>query len=137
MDLYSFSDFHPMTFFQKKLSKSHFFEKLFFSKIDFFEKSNFLKRFNISLDFFSWKTFFVEIFCFSLFMIYYPQAVQCWASNSSTYTFGHGLCVRHFLKNPTNPEKSPIRPSCIKVFHHKKTIATFPAPDPQWDPIWA
>ena len=101
---------NPMTFFKKwKFSKSHFFRKSQFSrKIDFFEKSDFLKIFiflkNVIGFFFKKKIFFMKIFSFSLFMISHPQAVQCWASNSSTYTFGHGLCVRHFFKNPKNHE---------------------------------
>ena len=102
--------------FQKKwkFSKSHFFRRSQFSnKNHFFEKSDFLKFFIFEkchrLFFQEKKTFFVENFIFSLFMISHPQAIQCWASNSNTYTFGHGLYVRHFFKNPKNPEKSSNR----------------------------
>ena len=104
-------NFHEKCFSWNK-TKSHFFRRSKFSGKITFSKKVALKKNHIFLKnvigFFSRKNIvFMKIFSFSLFMISHPQAVQCWASNSSIYIFGHGLCVRHFFKNPKNPENPP------------------------------
>ena len=120
--------FNKMKIFKKSLfSKKSIFEKTsLFRKKWLFEKFHFVEKchriFFQEKKVFSWKFSF-----FSLFMISHPQDVQCWASNSSTYTFGHGLCVRHFFKNPKNTENPKIRTDHHRIFVDlgplKKTIA--------------
>ena len=95
--------FQKSKIFKKTFWKRHFlkktlfwknewlFEKVTFWKFSIFEKCHriFLKKKSF---------FFSRDFSFSRFIISHPQAVQFWASNSSTSTFGHGLCARHFTK---------------------------------------
>ena len=91
---------NPITFFNKSknFKKSLFQKTHFFWKPTSLKKVTFLKIFDFwknTLDFFSRKkSFFDTIFMFPLFIISHPQLVQFWASNSSTSTFGCGLCAR-------------------------------------------
>ena len=126
---------NPMTFFKKKWKflKSHFFRKSDFPENWLLRKKWLFENFHFFVEkchriFISRKEVFSWNFSiFSLFMISHPQAVQCWTSNSSTYTFGHGLCVRRFSKKSEKSRKSSsLRHSngiCIDLQRLKKTIA--------------
>ena len=111
-----------MAFFKnRKFSKTSLFsKKLVFKKVCFLKKVTFWKNSNfflMSSDFIFKKTkLFRRNFHFSLFIISHPQAVQFWASNSSTSTFGQSLCARHFFKNRKIMKNRQKCPQNIKSF---------------------